>query len=95
MQNLMRTHWRTGKPVKRIKRETAEAIMAVRTRSLRPGTYVTKLDAVSLVLDLMSLGYSGAWIPPLLRVRVLPGERPDNFALITTICKADSTCGAK
>jgi hypothetical protein len=62
MQNLMRTHWRTGKPVKRIKRETAEAIMAVRTRSLRPGTYVTKLDAVSLVLDLMSLGYSGAWI---------------------------------
>jgi hypothetical protein len=62
MQNLMRAHWRTGKPVKRIKRETADAIMAVRKHSLRPGTYVTRLDAVPLVLDLMSLGYSAAWI---------------------------------
>ena len=61
-RDLLNRHWRTGKPITRINRVTAEAVMAVRRRAPRAGTYVTAPDFPSMTLDLMALGYSAAWI---------------------------------
>lgn len=62
LSDLMNGHWRTGRPLTRMKRENAERIMAVRKRSPLPGTCVSSRQAPELVLDLMALGYSAAWI---------------------------------
>lgn len=59
---LFHKHWRTGKPVQRMKRENAERIMAVRKRKPLPGTVMSSAIAPQLVLDLMALGYSAVWI---------------------------------
>lgn len=60
--NLFRGHHRTGLPVTRMKRETAERIMAVRHRALKPGQYIDAPGFPELTLDLMEMGYSAAWI---------------------------------
>lgn len=61
ISDLMTGHWRTGRPLTRMKRENAEAIMAVNHRHILPGT-VIDTDAREMVLDLMAMGYSAAWI---------------------------------
>lgn len=59
---LFHKHWRTGKPVQRMKRENADRIMAVRKRKPLPGTLLSSHIAPELVLDLMALGYTAPWI---------------------------------
>ncbi len=61
-QNLFRGHQRTGKPVQRIKRETAERIMSVDRRDPRPGYHVSTRKVREMCIDLMALGYSRSWI---------------------------------
>jgi len=60
--DLLIGHWRTGKPLTRINRFTAEKIMALNHRSLLRGTCIKAPDLREMTIDLMSLGYSGAWI---------------------------------
>lgn len=62
LSDLMTGHWRTGRPLTRMKRENAERIMAVQTRNPKPGANVTMTDAPEMVLDLMEMGYSAPWI---------------------------------
>lgn len=62
LSDLMNGHWRTGRPLTRMKRENAKRIMAVRKRKPLPGTLVSSALAPQLVLDLMALGYSAVWI---------------------------------
>lgn len=59
---LMRAHHHTGRPVSRMKRETAEAIMAIRRRSPQGGWKVGASTTRAATLDLMILGYSMEWI---------------------------------
>lgn len=61
--HLFRNHPNTGKPITRIKRETAQAIMAINTR--RPLQTSVMWDATEtrhMVLDLMALGYTQTWV---------------------------------
>jgi hypothetical protein len=60
--NLFRGHWRTGEPVQRVKRETAEKVFAVRHRKPRLGTRVDATPMREMVLDLMAMGYSVSWV---------------------------------
>lgn len=62
LEAMFRKHWRTGKPVQRMKRENAERIMAIRKRSLLPGNYGHFLDFRGMALDLMALGHTAPWI---------------------------------
>ena len=62
IEALLRKHWRTGKPVNRMKRENAERILAVRHRKPKLGTRVDATPMRQMVLDLMAMGYSVSWI---------------------------------
>jgi hypothetical protein len=62
LSDLMTGHWRTGKPLTRMKRENADAIFAVKRRKPNARTYIDTPDFPDMALDLMALGYSGRWI---------------------------------
>lgn len=62
LSDLMTGHWRTKRPLTRMKRENAEAIMSVRQRKPLPGTVVDVPKVRGMVLDLMALGYTPPWI---------------------------------
>jgi hypothetical protein len=68
LSDLMCGHWRTGRPLTRMKRENADAIMAVTHRAPALGTYIAVRDFPGMTLDLMALGYSAAWIARHLRM---------------------------
>lgn len=53
---LTHRHWRTGEPVRRCRRETYEALMAVRGRSLTPGQAVDARAATALVRRWLQAG---------------------------------------
>ena len=76
-QNLFRAHQRSGKPVNRMKRETADKIMAVRHRSIKPGQRVPSAKSREYVLDIMALGYSRSWICDHIGVSI------SNFSVLT------------
>ena len=53
-------HWRTGEPVRSVRRETAEALDAVRGRSLKDCQMVDARPAVALVRRWMQAGLSAS-----------------------------------
>lgn len=62
LDNLMGCHWRTGRPITRMKRENAARVMAVKARKPLLHTVVDIPESRDLVLDLMAMGYSAMWI---------------------------------
>ena len=75
LEALLVKHWRTGKPVTRILRTNAEAILGIRYRALEPGSVVPSDKAWGWMLEIMALGYSKTWIAE----RV--GKHPRNLNL--------------
>lgn len=55
---LMHRHWRTGKPVTRVKRETAERIFAITRRHYSPGQQVSREPMDRRIVEMLREGYS-------------------------------------
>ena len=58
LTNIYYRHWRTGKPVTRVKRETAERILAVAKRSLSRGQQVSRERMDRRIVEMLADGYS-------------------------------------
>ena len=55
---IMYRHWRTGKPVERVKKETAERIFAINRRHLSKGQQVSRKAMDNRIVEMLFEGYS-------------------------------------